>query len=118
MTMAIAGHGVDVVDVARFEAHLDGTPNLRERLFAPSERDLPVESLAARFAAKEALIKALGGPAGLSWIEIEIPRRDAAPEFRFHGQTARTISERDVTFHLSLSHDGGIAFASVIAEVV
>ena len=114
--MAIVGHGVDIVDVARFAAHLDGTPALRSRLFAPAERDLPIESLAARFAAKEALIKALGGSDGLSWVDIEIPRRESAPEFHFRGETARAIERRGLTFHLSLSHDGGIAVASVIAE--
>lgn len=116
MTVAIVGHGVDLVDVERFVEHLDRTPGLRERLFAPSELEFPVDSLAARFAAKEALVKALGGSEGLSWVDIEIPRGDGVPEFRFHGDTARTIADRAVRLHLSLSHDGGLAFASVIAE--
>ncbi len=58
--MAIAGIGVDVVDLARFERAVARTPKLRDRLFAESERGLPLRSLAGRFAAKEALIKALG----------------------------------------------------------
>ncbi|MEY4312591.1 MAG: hypothetical protein RLZZ319_100, partial [Actinomycetota bacterium] len=85
MTMAIVGHGVDLVDVVRFADHLDRTPGLRERLFAPAEREFPLESLAARFAAKEALVKALGGSEGLSWVDIEIPRGDGVPKFLFHG---------------------------------
>lgn len=114
--MTIVGHGVDIVDIARFENHLSHTPGLRERLFAPAERDLPLDSLAARFAAKEALIKALGGSVGLSWSEVEIPRKDGVPEFRFHGDTAIALSHLNVKLHLSLSHDGGAACASVIAE--
>jgi holo-[acyl-carrier protein] synthase len=56
----IIGIGVDLVDLARFERAVTRTPNLLARLFVPAERDLPLRSLAGRFAAKEALIKALG----------------------------------------------------------
>ena len=56
----IIGVGIDVVDIGRFGATLERTPALRERLFTPEERDLPLQSLAARFAAKEAVAKALG----------------------------------------------------------
>jgi holo-[acyl-carrier protein] synthase len=114
--MAIVGHGIDVVDIARFDASLAQTPGLRDRLFAPSERDLPVESLAARFAAKEALIKALGGSDDLSWVEVEIPRGDGRPEFRLSGDIAARIERLGLVLHLSLSHDAGMAVASVIAE--
>ena len=68
----IVGVGTDLVEVARFEASLERTPTLRERLFTPAEAALPLESLAARFAAKEALAKALGAPAGLSWHDAEV----------------------------------------------
>ena len=54
----IVGVGVDVVDIARFMATLERAPRLREKLFTPPERDLAPSSLAARFAAKEALAKA------------------------------------------------------------
>lgn len=60
----IVGIGVDVVDVARFEATLARTPALRGRLFTAAESTLATESLAARFAAKEAVAKALGAPPG------------------------------------------------------
>lgn len=60
----IIGVGVDVVDVDRFMETLDRTPRLREKLFTPAERDLPPASIAARFAAKEAIAKALAPPAG------------------------------------------------------
>ena len=114
--MAIVGNGIDVVDIARFDASLSRTPELRERLFAPSERDLPIESLAARFAAKEALIKALGGYDDVSWVDVEIPRGDGRPEFRLSGTIAARIERLGLVLHLSLSHDGGVAVASVIAE--
>ena len=114
--MAIAGHGIDVVDIARFASSLERTPELRDRLFAPSERGMPIESLAARFAAKEALIKALGGSEGVSWVDIAIPRGDGRPTFVFVGDTAAHLDLLGLVFHLSLSHDAGVATASVIAE--
>ncbi len=58
----IVGIGIDVVDVERFGLTLERTPALRDRLFTPAEAALPLASLAARFAAKEALAKALGSP--------------------------------------------------------
>ena len=114
--MAIVGHGIDVVDITRFQATMNRTPELRERLFAPVEREFPVESLAARFAAKEALIKALGGSDGITWVDIAIPRGEGRPRFEFSGSTAEHMERIGVTFHLSLSHDVGVATASVIAE--
>ncbi len=68
----IVGVGIDVVDVARFGETLDRTPAMRERLFTAIELTRPLASLAARFAAKEALAKALGAPAGLHWIDAEV----------------------------------------------
>ena len=114
--MAIAGHGIDVVDIARFTSSLERTPGLRDRLFAPSERELPIESLAARFAAKEALIKALGGSEGVTWTDIEVARGEGRPTFTVTGETATHLDRLGLTFHLSLSHDAGVAMASVIAE--
>jgi holo-[acyl-carrier protein] synthase len=114
--MAIVGHGIDVVDIERFNASLERTPGLRERLFAPVERELPIESLAARFAAKEALIKALGGSDELSWVDVEIPRGEGRPEFRLTGEIAARIERLGLSLHVSLSHDAGMAIASVIAE--
>ncbi|MDN3311583.1 holo-ACP synthase [Microbacterium oryzae] len=115
----IVGIGVDVVDIARFERTLTRTPRLRERLFTPAERPLPLRSLAARYAAKEALIKALGGSEGLTWTEAEVARNGEreAPRFEFSGATADAIAARGVTtVHLSLSHDAGLAVAYVVAE--
>ena len=114
----IVGIGVDVVDIARFGASLDRTPALRPRLFAESEQALPLGSLAARYAAKEGLIKALGGSDGLRWVEIEIVS-DAAhrPFFTLSGGSADQVAARGIDrLHLSLSHDAGIATAFVVAE--
>ena len=63
----IEGIGIDVVDIERFTSSLERTPGLLEKLFTPAERTKPVVSLAARFAAKEALAKALSAVKGLSW---------------------------------------------------
>ena len=119
----IIGIGVDVVDLARFERVLDRTPAMRARLFTPSElvRDgepRPIASLAARFAAKEALIKAFGSSAGLSWQDLEVVSDDQRnPSLTLHGDADRVASTRGVrSVHLSLSHDGGIATAFVVIE--
>ena len=112
------GVGIDVVDVARLDGALERTPRLRQRLFTAAERELPVASLAARFAAKEALAKALGAPAGLAWQDVEIVRLDSGqPTLQVTGSVAAAADARGVTsWHVSLSHDGGLATAVVIAE--
>lgn len=114
--MVIVGHGIDIVDVARFGANLERTPALRDRLLTPAEQSLPLESMAARFAAKEALIKALGGSSDFRFVDVEVPRGDGRPEFVLSGDIAGAMDAAGITLHLSLSHDGGMAVASVIAE--
>jgi holo-[acyl-carrier protein] synthase len=114
----IRGIGVDTVDIARFERQLERTPRLRERLFVPSEAQLSVASLAARFAAKEALIKALGGAGSLGWHDMAVIRgADRAPSFEATAELARELRGRAADkVHLSMSHDGGIATAFVVLE--
>jgi holo-[acyl-carrier protein] synthase len=114
----IIGIGVDVVDVSRFAATIDRVPRLVERLFAPQERDMPVQSLAARFAAKEAIAKALGSPGGLRWHDAVILRAPGRrPEVHVSGTVAHVASEQGIkVFHVSLSHDGPIATAMIVAE--
>jgi holo-[acyl-carrier protein] synthase len=114
----IVGVGIDVVDIARFGAELDRAPRLRERLFTPTERDLPLASLAARFAAKEAVAKALGAPPGMRWVDATVVRGDhGAPSLHVEGTVLARADELGVSrFHLSMSHDAGIASAVVIAE--
>lgn len=115
----IVGVGIDIVDVARFEQALNRTRALAARLFTEPERALPARSLAARFAAKEALAKALGAPRGLLWTDAEIVT-DAAtgkPELKVYGSVAAAAARAGVgRWHVSLSHDGGMAAAVVIAE--
>ena len=114
----IVGVGTDVVDVARMEQSLQRTPGLRERLFTPAEATLQPESLAARFAAKEALAKALGAPGDLSWQDAEVTTDDEGrPTFSLSGTVADRAAELGVArVHLSLSHDAGVAVAFVVAE--
>lgn len=111
----IDGIGIDVVDIARFQESLERTPSLREKLFTESEREKPVQSLAARFAAKEALYKALSPRRGLHWHDAEvINHENGKPDFLFRGQIADLVDGASV--HLSLSHDAGIASAMVVIE--
>jgi holo-[acyl-carrier protein] synthase len=114
----IIGVGIDVVDIARFEHALSRTPGLGRRLFTEGERGLPPRSLAARFAAKEALAKALGAPRGLLWTDAEIVTDSVGrPHLKVSGTVAEAAARRDVSqWHISLSHDAGIASAVVIAE--
>ncbi len=114
----IVGVGIDVVDVERFMATLGRTPALRERLFAPEERELPPNSLAGRFAAKEALAKALGAPRGLHWLDaVVVNDPDGRPFWRLTGTVERRTDDLGATaLHLSISHDAGIASAIVVAE--
>lgn len=112
------GVGIDVVDVERFGQTLERTPRLRERLFTEQERDLPLNSLAARFAAKEALAKALGAPVGLQWQDATIRRGDdGRPHLQVTGTVAARAEAMGVhAMHVSLSHDAGVASAVVVAE--
>lgn len=114
----IFGIGVDTVDIGRFERSLDRTPKLRERLFTERERELPVSSLAARFAAKEALIKALGDSHGLAWHDMEVLRgEDRAPSFAQTEPLLRELQRLGAgRTHLSMTHDAGVATAFVIVE--
>ncbi|MFT4030193.1 MAG: holo-ACP synthase [Protaetiibacter sp.] len=114
----IVGLGVDVVDQARFDRAVTRTPRLRERLFAESERALPLRSLAARFAAKEALVKALGDAEEVRWVDMELAA-DAAgtPSFVIAGPLAALLERRGIAaLHVSMSHDAGVAVATVVAE--
>ncbi len=114
----IVGVGVDVVEVRRLARALERTPGLALRLFTDRERDRPVESLAARFAAKEAVAKALGAPGGLRWREAEVVSGERGrPRLAVHGAVAEEAEAQGIrTWHLSLSHDGGVATAVVVAE--
>ena len=114
----IVGVGIDVVDVERFAESLSRTPGLTARLFTASEASRPLASLAARFAAKEALAKALGAPVGLAWHDAEVVSESSGrPLLEMRGSVAARAAELGVSsVHLSLSHDAGIASAVVVLE--
>jgi holo-[acyl-carrier protein] synthase len=120
----IIGVGIDVAEIERFDAALERTPHLADRLFLEKELLLPsgerrgVASLAVRFAAKEALAKALGAPGGLLWTDAEVYVEDSGqPRLRVRGTVAARAAELGVrNWHVSLSHDAGVASAVVIAE--
>ncbi|MEU9142663.1 holo-ACP synthase [Streptomyces sp. NPDC048349] len=120
----IIGVGIDVAEIERFGAALERTPNMAGRLFLDTELTLPsgerrgIASLAARFAAKEALAKALGAPAGLLWTDAEVYVEDSGqPRLRVSGTVAERARALGVkSWHISLSHDAGVASAVVIAE--
>jgi holo-[acyl-carrier protein] synthase len=120
----IVGVGTDVVPVDRFAAALSRTPRLADRLFTAEEQVTAAggrrsaESLAARFAAKEALAKSLGAGGGMAWTDAEVVvDGDGRPSLVVTGTVAARAAALGVArFHVSLSHDGGIAAATVIAE--
>lgn len=123
----IYGIGVDIAAVARFQRFLDSGKNaLIERLFTPDERSRcesrkdAASCLAARFAAKEAFLKALGTGLrdGLSWHDIEVSNNELGrPELRLSGKAAELYETHNLAqMLLSLSHDGGNAVAMVVLE--
>lgn len=114
----ILGLGTDLVLISRLESALVRTPKLRDRLFHPAEQKLSISSLAARFAAKEALAKALGNPSVLRWREIQVSKDSRGkPQLQIEGESAKALQELGVTTsHISLSHDGDYALATVILE--
>ena len=123
----IVGIGVDEVEVDRFRTSLARTPTLARRLFTDDERaygdaapGLTAERLGVRFAAKEAVLKALGvGIGACAFTEIEVVRDDDSgePALCLHGGAARLAAERGVArWHVSLSHTTVRATAFVIAE--
>ena len=114
----ILGIGVDVANIRRLEAALARTPQLAARLFAESELNLPLRSLAGCFAAKEAVAKALGAPPGMRWTDA-IVRHDSGgrPVLEIRGTVAAVAASLGVTaWHVSISHDAGICVAMVVAE--
>ncbi len=116
--MAVIGVGIDVCEIDRFAESCRRTPALVDKLFTEAERSLQVRSLAARFAAKEALAKALGAPGGLAWHDAEVVSEDSGrPRLLLRGTVLAEADRQGVaSVHLSLTHDGGIASAVVVLE--
>jgi holo-[acyl-carrier protein] synthase len=127
---AIVGVGVDAVDVARFRRVLHRRPSFAGRCFTEAERSDATgsadeaQSLAARFAAKEAVMKALGtGIGGFALTDVEVCRTTGtgatrnAPYLNLHGRAAALAGAQGAgTFHLSLTHTDSMAIAFVVAE--
>lgn len=118
------GIGVDLCDVERMRRVLERTPSIRERLFTDSERAYcelrvdPAERYAARFAAKEAVLKALGcGLGACRWRDIEVVRADSgAPSLQLHGTAADLAAGRQVrAWHLTMTHTTTLAEAIAVA---
>lgn len=125
--MSIAGHGIDLVETARIaemvERHgdhfLDRCFTAAERQYAESSVKRRDEHLAARFAAKEAVLKALGTGwrNGIAWTDVEVVRQPSGqPTVRLNGEAARIAAEMGIArWMLSLSHTDTHAMASAIA---
>jgi holo-[acyl-carrier protein] synthase len=118
----VLGIGLDVTSIERITATLRGARGERFliRVFTAGEREFcdkrkdRFAAYAARFAAKEAFVKALGVPKGIGWLDIEVVRSRGAPDFSFKNRAAEVLAERGARAQLSLSHDGGVAVAVVL----
>jgi len=119
------GVGMDLIEVARVERALDRHPRLADRLFTQGElgyaRSMgrPGRHLAARFAAKEAVVKALALPPGASLREIEIisgNSEDPAPQVRLNGAVLSQANAKGLKVRVSLTHSREIAGAVAVAD--
>lgn len=119
--MSTAGLGIDLIEIARIERALDRRPRLADRLFTGAEQEYaasmgrPGRHLAARFAAKEAVVKALALGPGTALREIEVVAGEP-PRIRLHDEVRRVAEERGLAVSVSLTHDRGMAAAVAIAE--
>jgi len=121
----LIGIGVDLVEVDRMRRTLARTPTLVERLFTDAERAYcerrrdPTERFAARFAAKEAVMKALGvGLGAVGWHEVEVVRAESGrPSLALTGRAADLAAELGVVrWHLTMTHTSRVAEAIAVAE--
>ncbi|MDO5534962.1 MAG: holo-ACP synthase [Propionibacteriaceae bacterium] len=113
----IIGIGVDVCSVERI-ADACARPGFVDRVFTLSEQRGSEQTLAGRFAAKEALAKALGAPGGLRWDDCEVLSDETGrPDLVVSGTVAERMSELGISrLHVSISHDAGVAVAMVVCE--
>jgi holo-[acyl-carrier protein] synthase len=117
----VAGVGLDLLDIERFELALERRPRLAERLFTDAERSYaagrarPGMHLAARFCAKEAVAKALG-LTGWSFRDVEVVATDAAPLVRLSGRVAERAAVLGAEISISLTHTDTTAAAVALLE--
>jgi len=123
--LSIKGTGVDIIEIARIEKAFKKSPKFAKRIYTSGEvascgGEKPKwDSLAARFAAKEAVAKALGtGIGSFRWIEIEIIRgTDGRPEIMLHGNAKEVANRKGInSINLSLSHCREYAVAFVVVS--
>ena len=121
----IVGVGLDLCEVSRVAALLDRWgERFAAKIFTPAERAYcrgraqPAQHFAARFAAREAALKALSVPSGLQWHELEVLSTPGkGPELRLSGGAAIAAARLGVTrVHLTLSHAADVAAAVVVLE--
>jgi holo-[acyl-carrier protein] synthase len=118
--LAIAGLGIDLIEIERVQRALARRPRLADRLFTAAERSYangqarPEQHLAARFCAKEAVAKSLG-LGGWSFTDVEVSG-SAPPAVRLHGRAAARAAELGVAIQLSLTHSRGMAAAVACAS--
>ncbi len=114
-----SGVGIDLLEIDRMERALRRYPRLAERIFTPAERDYaaararPARHLAARFAAKEAVVKALGLSGGFGLGQIEV-RAGEPPTVELSGRAAEVAGGRSID--ISLTHSRDFAAAVAIVE--
>ena len=120
----VVGVGIDAVDVERFRTVLGRRQGFADRIFTPAERaeaearSDPVPGLAARFAAKEAVMKSLSvGLGAFDFADVEVVRGEGgAPALTVTGKAARLAEERGVGgWHVSLTHTATMAMAIAVA---
>ncbi|MBQ6586001.1 MAG: holo-ACP synthase [Coriobacteriales bacterium] len=122
--MAVAGLGVDIVEIDRMERVLQKTPRVKERAFSAAEREYcdskarPQVHYALRFAAKEAVLKALGtGFRNMRFTDVEVGLDAAGKPYPIlHGEAERVAKEAGIVeMHLSLSYTHNVAVANAVA---
>ena len=119
--------GVDIIEVRRVRETIKRTPRFAQRVFTAAEREycesrgaVAAQHYAARFAAKEAALKALqtGWSGGISWQDVEVTAKESgAPLILFHGRARELYEQMGATSaHLSIAHTTEHAIAEVVLE--
>ncbi|AKQ65641.1 Holo-[acyl-carrier protein] synthase [Myxococcus hansupus] len=122
--MGIRGLGLDICSISRIQRILDGprAEPFLNRVYTEAERALcgqrsdSASAYAARFAAKEALVKALGAPKGIRWKDMEVRRDGGAPYFALSGVAREVMDARGLEAFLALTHDADVAAATVVLQ--
>jgi holo-[acyl-carrier protein] synthase len=121
VTDVIIGAGTDIIEIIRIEKIVKNT-NFMRRFFTEIEQDYllrkNIESTAGYFAAKEAIVKAMGtGFSGFKFTDVEIIKEKDVPKVRLYGKARENAINRGITnFHISISHSKNYATAVAIAE--